>query len=533
MPNLLAQPVALPTLLVVLGMHRSGTSCLTGLLEEAGLSNGQTATWHPFNQKGNREDGRVNQLNETLLQTGGHAWNDPPPIGFDVLSCATPALRAQRDVWLAGCSAEGQARVIKDPRLLLTWSFWQEATPDARKIGIFRHPWAVACSVAARDPGLSLEDGLALWLAYNERLWAMCRQQPLTLLCFDLPPRDFVNQVRSALQRDFADWLLEGRLHTESLGAFYSKDLVHQAAVQPGEASVLSTQGQRVLAQAMTLYATLCECAGVAPALMPHEVVEPLCQLGFWLPRIDALRDAGQVQEALAICEQALAHVSDPAPLWRRRLRLRQEQGATVEEIGADLRRIGKECPQAPDLLLRGGEWLAQQGAHEAARDVFLMAVVCVPDWLPLRVQLGQCLLRLQQYEQASEHLLHAQKLCPQHLMVHLALMECWGHLGQRARAQEFYQVARQTYPVEQQAMVEHRWAEVLSRWGEHDGALQHRQRAVVLPQAAPHMVGALVREWLRRQQYAEALAVLDKADATGLQSPQLDKLRERCQSRR
>ena len=39
----------------VLGMHRSGTSCLAGSLEQQGLFLGETNTRGPFNLRGNRE----------------------------------------------------------------------------------------------------------------------------------------------------------------------------------------------------------------------------------------------------------------------------------------------------------------------------------------------------------------------------------------------------------------------------------------------------------------------------------------------
>ena len=45
-----ATPVVL-----VLGMHRSGTSCLAGSLQQAGLELGDVFTSNPFNKKGNRE----------------------------------------------------------------------------------------------------------------------------------------------------------------------------------------------------------------------------------------------------------------------------------------------------------------------------------------------------------------------------------------------------------------------------------------------------------------------------------------------
>jgi len=42
--------------ILILGMHRSGTSCLAGCLEEAGLYLGDVNLKAGFNKKGNREN---------------------------------------------------------------------------------------------------------------------------------------------------------------------------------------------------------------------------------------------------------------------------------------------------------------------------------------------------------------------------------------------------------------------------------------------------------------------------------------------
>jgi len=45
--------------LIILGMHRSGTSALAGSLEGAGLNLGPVSTHEVDNAKGNREDTRI------------------------------------------------------------------------------------------------------------------------------------------------------------------------------------------------------------------------------------------------------------------------------------------------------------------------------------------------------------------------------------------------------------------------------------------------------------------------------------------
>ena len=64
----------------VLGMHRSGTSCLTGILQNFGVELGEVFTENPHNKRGNRENSRIVFLNEALLTYNDAAWNKPAVI---------------------------------------------------------------------------------------------------------------------------------------------------------------------------------------------------------------------------------------------------------------------------------------------------------------------------------------------------------------------------------------------------------------------------------------------------------------------
>ena len=64
--------------IIILGMHRSGTSCLAGTLEQAGVCLGKVSTNNQFNKKGNREHSDVMQLNNDLLQFNHGSWDKPP-----------------------------------------------------------------------------------------------------------------------------------------------------------------------------------------------------------------------------------------------------------------------------------------------------------------------------------------------------------------------------------------------------------------------------------------------------------------------
>jgi hypothetical protein len=159
-------------------MHRSGTSCLAGSLEQQGLALGEVNTAAPWNKRGNRERFDVMNLQGEILDASGGSWYEPPaavawrPEHFE----AARAILAEH----AGSPVWG----FKDPRTLLTLDGWRALVPDIQPVGIFRHPLRVAQSLKSRND-MAIEAGVALWQAYNERLVALHDAEPFPIVWFD------------------------------------------------------------------------------------------------------------------------------------------------------------------------------------------------------------------------------------------------------------------------------------------------------------------------------------------------------------
>jgi hypothetical protein len=179
-------------------MHRSGTSCLAGSLQQRGLFLGEVYESRPYNRKGNRENQRIMDLNDAVLAASGGAWDRPPArLHWDA------GAGADRDAIVASLRADAGDRPwgFKDPRSLLTLPFWRERIQDARLVGTFRHPAQVARSLTARDPSMPVAAALDLWLAYNRRLLDQHAAAPFPLVDFDMPPEAYVTTV-DALARE-------------------------------------------------------------------------------------------------------------------------------------------------------------------------------------------------------------------------------------------------------------------------------------------------------------------------------------------
>ncbi len=192
---------------VVIGMHRSGTSALTDAIRLLGCSIGDTGDFtspRQWNPEGNWEHQRLIERNDLVLELHGGTWFAPPRLAGDWAQRrkARAMLPRLRSEFAATHPEEGW--VWKDPRACLTLPLWLEAWESVPVAAMaFRHPLAVAKSLAARN-GFSLRHGLALWEIYNaQALWNL-REVPTAVRRYERAlddPVGFVGELREALAR--------------------------------------------------------------------------------------------------------------------------------------------------------------------------------------------------------------------------------------------------------------------------------------------------------------------------------------------
>ena len=165
-------PPAPRRVVVVLGMHRSGTSAVAGCLHRLGVDFGprlMPAT--EDNPRGYFEHVDFVNLHDRLLLALGRAWDDtsPFPPGWwqgDALAdrfCAEAVRLVQRDF------ADTPLWGFKDPRLcrLLPWwrLRWRELGCEPRFVIVRRPPLEVAASLGKRE-GFSAAKSHLLWLQH-------------------------------------------------------------------------------------------------------------------------------------------------------------------------------------------------------------------------------------------------------------------------------------------------------------------------------------------------------------------------------
>lgn len=156
-------------LIVVLGMHRSGTSVITRGLKALGvdLGNSLMAPAPGNNEKGFFEDTDIVGLNDRVLDQAGRSWSSVEPIDPEILEGPTfYALRTEALSLLASKLQSSPLLAVKDPRLCVLMPFWTCVFEDLHIAPHFvvalRNPLAAAQSLRTRDE-LLLEHSVALW----------------------------------------------------------------------------------------------------------------------------------------------------------------------------------------------------------------------------------------------------------------------------------------------------------------------------------------------------------------------------------
>lgn len=169
---------------VVLGMHRSGTSALTRLLQSMGFWAGGEEDFPPaddHNEAGYWEHRGVWSIDEAILGTLGTNWFGSVDLDLSRLKAGPRALFRERARKIVQDLDRQGPWVVKDPRLCLLFPFWREILERPFCVLIYRGPLPVARSLAARD-GFPIPFGIALWERYTREALASTRGVPRILI---------------------------------------------------------------------------------------------------------------------------------------------------------------------------------------------------------------------------------------------------------------------------------------------------------------------------------------------------------------
>ncbi len=194
------------TAILVVGMHRSGTSATAGALGLCGVALGSELLQPgEDNPKGYFEHERAVAIDEQLLAALGSGWADarPLPPGWAESLGAREAI-AEIDALLAADFAGAPLFALKDPRMCRLLPAWLEAlrARGIRAVALFvaRDPAEVAASIEARN-GWTPPLGELLWLRHVCDAEAATRGIPRTAISYAGLLADPAQSLRAALER--------------------------------------------------------------------------------------------------------------------------------------------------------------------------------------------------------------------------------------------------------------------------------------------------------------------------------------------
>ena len=190
------QPVSTPAPLILLvGMHRSGTSLLGSLLPALGVPMpGELIAADTHNPEGYYERADITALQEQLLIDLGRWW--PSPAGADPLPAgwldhpATGAAASQLKLLLAAeLQRQAAPWAIKDPRTSLLLPLWRRVAAELqlplKLVLSVRDPAEVMVSLLQRDAGaagMTARRAQQLWWHHNRQLLLDAETLPLLVL---------------------------------------------------------------------------------------------------------------------------------------------------------------------------------------------------------------------------------------------------------------------------------------------------------------------------------------------------------------
>lgn len=172
---------------IVLGMHRSGTSVLTQVIHKMGYQTGEVSPpTDAQNPDGYFEDFDVVRFNDRMLRALGSEWDAPQDL--EIQRKHLERFKEEAVRLIQTNYADQDKWVLKDPRMCLTLDFWQHVIPQAfpgielSAVHIIRHPVEVAQSQKKRAEdeadfhimGKDIRYFLLLWYHYTQSVLRLC-----------------------------------------------------------------------------------------------------------------------------------------------------------------------------------------------------------------------------------------------------------------------------------------------------------------------------------------------------------------------
>lgn len=196
--------------LVIAGMHRSGTSLMAHYLSECGLFMGDKLLDVELNRsqvsyRGHHEDKEFLEFHKEVLKKKWisafptHSFRLPIRVGKQDREVALELVRSRAELPQWGW---------KDPRTTLFLEFWDEVIDNPRYLFLIRHPLSVVDSLLRRGNEKHINrhpiNGLKTWRIYNQLVLDFWQKHQDSSIIYDIDELiHFPDQIRQVLIEKF------------------------------------------------------------------------------------------------------------------------------------------------------------------------------------------------------------------------------------------------------------------------------------------------------------------------------------------
>ncbi len=330
-PGSQAKPVESGRGVLLLGMHRSGTSLVARLLADAGLHLGEDsdllAASAEDNPDGYWERQDVLEAHDAFLRDIGMTWNRVAGLSEQHLQLPSVAPLENRLCQIV--STLRSPWLIKDPRLCLLLPVWNRIGVDYAPLVVIRHPLEIAGSLARSPRGIfPIQNMLALWEKYLLRALSALAGRPAV----------FVSYARLLANPAVELGRVVDQLTRLGVAGLSVPDAALLAErIKPGlrrqrsdeDPDGILTNGQRALWQELTTAASADQ-----PVKLVTSLAEPDKLLAEFQSAYDYFREQGR-NLGRAEHPQQLAELQDTSNRILEQVRARQD---VLEREAADLR---------------------------------------------------------------------------------------------------------------------------------------------------------------------------------------------------
>ncbi|MEZ4607746.1 MAG: sulfotransferase [Deinococcales bacterium] len=436
--------------LIIAGFHRSGTSLMAQLLNQAGLFLGdRLMAANSSNLDGHFEDHEVVDIHEKILKANTQTWQY---VEGD-LALKEEHVKTIRKYVL---DKESTQRLwgFKDPRVCLFLDVWKKVIPQAKTLMIYRHYvycWSSLLRRAAQVLSLSPNDQspqLRFWLEPPLALNMWISHHKALLKTYQHYPQDCLIISHEKLLKDFD---LIATLKTTWPEFTALKDIKPQEVIKnysQHEDVFYDPEGidQHVLNQAEEIWQNLQQLADNTDKPTPV-IMRPNVSLPIHLKNLKGSSQGAQMSEGLAkLSEEAK---TDPKLAFESiQTALKGQQTLKAQALIDDFK---ANFAVTSELNFYQGRVYLQQSNYEAAIAQFLQVTAGDKPRPYHYISLADAYLRNQQYAEARQAAQEALERNPKQIVAIFLQIRASFLVGDYARADHHITHAQEIDPAHPQ----------------------------------------------------------------------------------